>query len=139
MIAIALFVVGCEKSAADSQQPPSAPEARRSPQTTPTPSASAQPREILMSDVFTREESLSYSGFDVAKIAKRSKSKPTDLSYAVIKRKGKVTAKFDNSQEEGVNSIDFGLFPLLGGKTKQLIVSQTRPGGGRHIQKRSSN
>jgi hypothetical protein len=54
MIAIAVFVVGCKKSAADPQKPLSAPDARQSPQATPIPSASARPKEILMSDIFTR-------------------------------------------------------------------------------------
>jgi hypothetical protein len=41
MIAIAVFVVGCKKSAADPQKPLSAPDSRQSPQATPIPSASA--------------------------------------------------------------------------------------------------
>jgi hypothetical protein len=138
MIAIALFVVGCKKSAADPQKPLSAPDARHSPQATPTPSAPAQPKEILLSDIFTKEESLSYNGFKIAKIEKRLKGKshalpyPQDLSYAVVKKNGKVLAKFDGSTIEPENLTDIGLFPLLGSKTKQLIISQTVPRGGRH-------
>jgi len=41
-------------------------------------------------------------------------------------------AKFDGAQEEGMNATDIGLFPLSGSKTKQLIISQTVPRGGRH-------
>ena len=124
-------MVGCKKSAADTEKPPSAPDARHSPQATPTPSASAQPEEILMSDIFTREKSLSYNGFDIATIAK---SKPIEFSYAVIKKNGKVLAKFDSLHLHGgpVNATEIGLFPLLGGKTKQLIISQTLPRTGRH-------
>src|SRR5215469_6815139 len=97
MILIALCVIGCKKSAADPQKALSAPDARPSPQATPTPPASAQPKEILMSDIFTREKSLSYNGFNIAIIAKRSKSKPQEPSpsYAVIKKNGRVLARFD--------------------------------------------
>jgi hypothetical protein len=87
-----------------------------------------------MSDIFTGEKSLSYNGFDVAIIEKRSKSarQEPSPSYAVIKKNGRMVAKFDGSQEEGMEVTDIGLFPLLGGKTKQLIISQTVPRGGRH-------
>src|SRR5215475_811636 len=129
IIVIALFVVGCKKSAGDPQKPLSAPDARHSPQATPTPSAPAQPEEILMSDIFTMEKSLSYNGFNIAKIAKR---KPKEFSYAVIKKNGRVLAKFDSFHDELMNATDIGLFPLLGGKTKQLIISQTLPRTGRH-------
>lgn len=138
MIVIALFVVGCKKSAADPQKPLSAPDARHSPQATPTTPAPAQPEEILMSNIFTKEESLSYNGFNIAKIAKRSKSKSLglpyaqELSYAVIKKNGKVLAKVGGPMDYPLTAIDIGLFPLLGSKTKQLIISQTVPRGGRH-------
>ena len=131
MIAVVLFVVGCKKSAADTEKPPSGPDARHSPQATPTPSAPAQPEEILMSDIFTRDESLSYNGFGIATI---TKNEPIEFSYAVIKKSGRMVAKFDSPHLHGGpgNAIDIGLFPLLGGKTKQLIISQTLPRTGRH-------
>jgi hypothetical protein len=138
MIAIALFVLGCKKSTADPQKPLSAPDARLSPQAEPTPSASAQPKEILMSDIFTEEESLSYNGFKIAKIARRSRRKSQALSYsqelssAVIKKNGKVLAEFEGVHGGLMNDTGIGLFPLLGGKTKQLIISQTLPRTGSH-------
>jgi hypothetical protein len=134
MIAIALFVVGCKKSAPDQQKPLSAPGARQSTQATPIPSASAQPEEILMSDIFTREKSLSYKGFKIATIAKRKRSKNhlQGLSYVVIKKNERVLAKFGGPIDDPLFATDIGLFPLLGGKTKQLIISQTVPRGGRH-------
>jgi hypothetical protein len=138
MIAIALFVAGCKKSAADPQKPQSTPNARHSPQATPTPSAPAQLEGILMSDIFTREESLSYNGFKIAKIEKRLKGKSQahsysqELSNAVIKKNGKVLAEFEGLHGGLMNATDIGLFPLLGGKTKQLIISQTLPRNGRH-------
>src|SRR5262245_62541059 len=101
MIVIAIFVVGCKKSAADPQKPLSAPDARHSPQATPTPSAPAQPKEILMSDIFTKEESLSYNGFKIAKL--ESIAKRIEFSYAVIKRSGRVLAKFDSFRDGLMN------------------------------------
>src|SRR5215510_1263784 len=135
IILIALCVIGCKKSASDRQEPLSPPDARHSPQATPTTSASAQPDEILMSDIFNKEESLSYNGFKIAKlesIAKRSESGQIEFSYAVIKKNGRVLAKFDSFRGELMNATDIGLFPFLGGKTKQLIISQTLPRTGRH-------
>ncbi|HKQ92020.1 MAG TPA: hypothetical protein VJZ77_15105 [Blastocatellia bacterium] len=84
-----------------------------------------------MSDIFTRDESLSYNGFDIATI---TKSEPIEFSYAVIKKSGRMVAKFDSPHLHGGpgNAIDIGLFPLLGGNTKQLIISQTLPRTGRH-------
>ncbi|HEU0178495.1 MAG TPA: hypothetical protein VFV58_29885 [Blastocatellia bacterium] len=91
-----------------------------------------------MNLLFTREKSLSYNGFNVAKITKRSKAKSEEhsyaqeLSYAVIKKNGKVLAEFEGLHGGLMNATGIGLFPLLGGKTKQLIISQTLPRTGRH-------
>jgi|SRR5262245_9709537 len=134
IIVIALFVVGCKKSAPDPQKPLSAPDARQSPQATSIPSASAEPKMILMSDIFTREKSLSYKGFKVAIIAKRKRSKShlQELSYVVIKKNERALAKFGGPIDHPLTATDIGLFPFLGGKSKQLIISQTVPRGGRH-------
>jgi hypothetical protein len=134
MIAVVLFVVGCKKSATDPEKPPSAPDARHSPQATSSPPASAQFKEVLMHDIFTRDESLSYNGFDIEKISmsKRSKSYLQDLSYVVIKKNGRVSAKLGGPIANPLTATAIGLFPLLGGKTKQLIISQTLPRTGRH-------
>src|SRR5262245_26034585 len=133
IILIALCVIGCKKSAADPQKALSAPDARHSPQATPT--APAQPQEILMSDIFIKEVSRSYNGFKIAKlesIAKGSENEQIEFSYAVIKKNGRVLAKFDSFRDGLMNATDIGLFPFLGGKTKQLIISQTLPRTGRH-------
>jgi len=93
-----------------------------------------------MSDIFTEEESLSYNGFKIAKIEKRKRLKgklqalsySQELPYAVIKKNGKVLAEFEGIHGGLMNATGIGLFPLLGGKTKQLIISQTLPRTGRH-------
>src|SRR5688572_31047243 len=119
IIAIALLLAGCGRSAAVPEKSMSDKDARPSTQATPTPFPPAQPKEILMTHIFTREKSLSYNGFDVTTIAKRLNDKPSDISYAAIKKNERVIARFDNSQEEGMNATSIGLFPLLGNKTKQ--------------------
>jgi hypothetical protein len=87
-----------------------------------------------MSDIFTREKSLSYNGFNIAIISKRKRSKShlQELSYVVIKRNESVLTKFGGPIDHPLTTTDIGLFPILGGKTKQLIISQTVPRGGRH-------
>lgn len=48
-----------------------------------------------------------------------------DVDYLVLKRTGRTVRKFDcNAYSALGNSADFGFFPFLGGKTKQLFVSQ---------------
>jgi hypothetical protein len=83
-----------------------------------------------MSDIFTKEESLSYNGFKIAKL--ESIAKRIEFSYAVIKKNGRVLAKFDSFRDGLMNATDIGLFPFLGGKRKQLMISQTLPRTGRH-------
>jgi len=87
-----------------------------------------------MSDIFAREKSLSYKGLKIATIAKRKRSKNhlQGLSYVVIKKNERVLAKFGGPIYDPLTATDIGLFPLLGGKSKQLIISQTVPRGGRH-------
>lgn len=54
-----------------------------------------------------------------------------DVSYAVLKRKGSILAKFDANVYFGMgNDIRLGLFSFLDGPTKQLIVSQDISRGG---------
>jgi len=74
------------------------------------------------------------NGFDIEKISKtkRSKSYLQELSYVVIKKNESVSAKFGGQTDHPLTAADIGLFPLLGAKTKQLIISQTVPRGGRH-------
>src|SRR5215510_11651122 len=130
IILIALCVIGCKKSPADSKTALSAPDARPSPQATPTPPPSAQPKGILMSDIFTREKSLSYNGFKISKlesIAKRSESERIEFSYAVIKKNGRVMAKFDSFRGGLMNATDIGLFPFLGGNMTSSLQQTISP------------
>ena len=114
-----------------------------------TPSAQAAPtaenpeeETKLIRDSFVDVNSLSYNGYDIVKLEKKikyeyppeMKSAPlmVDVSYAVLKKKGQVLARFQGVFSGYGNATEFGLFPFLGGETKQLVVSQTIPRGGRH-------
>lgn len=94
-----------------------------------------QTKEVWIGDVFSDEERLSYNGHVVEKRHKKVRyfyplkihSPPLfiDVSYAVIKRKGRVLAKFDDNIYFGMgNNVRFGLFSFFGGPTKQIVISQ---------------
>jgi hypothetical protein len=89
-------------------------------------------------DIFVDGNRLSYRGYTVSKLQKRVKlvyppeydNPPqwTDATYAVVRRNGRTLSKFDSGLLSPlVNSTEFGLFSFLGGKTKQLVVSQDLP------------
>jgi hypothetical protein len=96
----------------------------------------------LISDFFVDDDRLSYLGYEVVKLEKKVKDeypseinsppRMIDVSYAVLKKKGRVLAKFEGVYFGMGNVTQFGLFPFLGGETKQLVVSQIIPRNGRH-------
>lgn len=99
-----------------------------------------EPKDI--SDAYVREDSLKLNGYVITKHEKKvwyhypreTKLKPDllDATYAVLKRGGRVLAKFDGAYSGFGNATDFGAFPFLGGASRQLAVSLTVPRGGRH-------
>ena len=106
----------------------------------PTPD---QENPKQLEDIFVDDGRLSYSGYDVLRLKKKikyeypdergkTKSNLIEVSYAVVKRNNRRLAKFEGVYFIEGNATDFGLFSLLGGNSKQLIVSQTVPRGGRH-------
>ena len=122
----------------------SPPVAQQTVVATPQPSATAMKATPSQSedegksaeDFFTKEDTLSYDGYDVMKLHKKIKDEtwgpnPIDTNYVVLKRKQKVLATFDGPHHSIGNAVDFGLFSFLGKKGKQLIVSITIPRGGR--------
>lgn len=113
-------------------------KAQRSPSPTPD---KEYPKQL--DDIFVGGDSLSYEGYEVLRRKKKVKyeypnekgeteSDLIEVSYAVIKRRNHTLATFEGVYFGAGNVTDFGLFPLLGGNSKQLIVSQTIPRGGRH-------
>lgn len=83
-----------------------------------------------LESTYTKDGAFSYLGYEVVKRTRKVKlyeNHVVELSYAVLKKDGKIIAKFDSDSEQAINEVRFGLFPFLGRKTKQLIVEQTAP------------
>ena len=102
-----------------------------------TPSSRQPDKYIhLLESASNKSDALSYGGYDLVKLLKKVKLEETpsltEVSYAVLKRKGKVLAKFDGVYSGVGNATDFGLFSFLNGEAKQIFISQTIPRGGRH-------
>jgi hypothetical protein len=92
---------------------------------------------------FSDEDKLSYKGYDVVRLKKRvkyeypdekraQKFKLIDITYAVVNKNNRNIYTFGDFYCGLGNATNFGLFSLLGGESKQLIISQTIPRGGRH-------
>jgi hypothetical protein len=133
---VAVLVSGCKARTPVSQSAPTTIA-----QTSITPE---QPEEEskLVKDFFIDADRLSYRGYEVVRLEKRvrdeyrpqtnSPPRMIDVSYAVLKKNGRVLARFEGVYFGLGNDTQFGLFPFLGGETKQLVVSQTIPRNGRH-------
>jgi hypothetical protein len=103
----------------------------------------AQPGEadVRVRDAFMDRERLSYRGYVLEKRYRnvrlgepaemREEPSVVEVSYAVLKRHGRVLARFDGVYFGMGNETSFGLFPFLGGRRKQLVVSQDIFRGGR--------
>ena len=98
--------------------------------------ASQYPDSKLFYDFFVKEETLSYNGYQITKSSKKVRIEGVDrgvqVTYASLRNKSHVLATFDGLYHSVGNATDFGLASLLGGDSKQLVVSQTVPRGGRH-------
>lgn len=122
-----LILLGCGIKPAASQSA-SKSEARTTPVSKPQ-SKYPEPIDIT----YTDKDSLSYDGYVVSKAYKKIKfedvADPEPNSYAVLKKNGRVLATFFNHGLEYPLGIDtvFGLFPFLGGDSKQLVVEQSIP------------
>ena len=87
-------------------------------------------QEIRISEFFVDKEKLHYKGLVVQRLRKRIKIDEgqqtfitANASYVVLRRHGTTVRKFDGISHPWGNGADFGLFALLGGESKQLIVS----------------
>jgi hypothetical protein len=87
----------------------------------------------LMEKIAVKEDKLSYKGYDLIRLNKKAHyvnkeaniNRTIDVSYAVLKKKGKTVAVIDKIQASVGNDTKFGTFPLLKDKEKQLIIEQT--------------
>lgn len=125
-----LVLSGCQTKSAVSQSAP-VTEAQSSPSVSQTVDSSEQ-----IENIYSESDSLSYAGYEVVKLNKRVRLEHihglTEVSYAVLRRNGRTLATFDGVYSGVGNATSFGLVSLFGGETKQLVVSQTIPRGGRH-------
>jgi hypothetical protein len=105
------------------------------------PQKQSRPKEIWIGDIFTDDDSLSYGGYVLQKLHRKvsydyprktqTPSTRIDVSYAVLKRRGKSLAKFDDHIYFGMgNDTRFGLISILGDSAKQAVISQDVPRGG---------
>lgn len=93
-----------------------------------------EPQEL--SDIFTGEDSLVYRSYKLRRLNRTviygHKSEEVVVSYAALERNDQRLLEFDGVYFAEGNSTDFGLFHLLGNHSRQFIISQTVPRGGRH-------
>lgn len=134
-----LLGIGCRdvgSSATSVAPPPPAPSTPATPfvtQATPTPVPSDDP--VSVGEGMVRVDQLTHAGYEVQRLEKQVRvpeaDRPVTVSYVVLKRQGKTVASFDGMYSGVGNGAAFGLFPLLGGDSKQLVVSLDIPRGGR--------
>lgn len=80
---------------------------------------------FLLNRICTSSDELNYEGYEV----RRNYDEKAERSVVTIKKRGKTLAI--HSDGEGIARKEascFGLYPILGGKTKQLLVVQTSAG-----------
>lgn len=98
--------------------------------------ASNDPCAEMFSTFFVEVDSISYNGYEVVRLHKTVHDKETGaeipVTYVILKSSGRTIATFEGVYFGAGNGTDFGFASLLGGETKQLLVSQTTPRNGRH-------
>lgn len=95
--------------------------------------AREEPQEL--NDIFTAADRLVYKGHEVRKFTKKVPSdigSEVEVSYAMLMKNKRRLLEFDGVYFGRGNDTQFGLFGLLGQGSKQIIISQTVPRGGRH-------
>ncbi len=125
-----LCLSGCEAKSTTLE-----PVSNAQTQTTPTPKPSHKYIDLLENGT-EESENLSYQGYDLVRLTKKVKvegdSNLWENSYAILKKQGKVLAKFDGIYHPVGNATYFGLYPFLKTETKQIFISQTISRGGEH-------
>lgn len=102
---------------------------RAQPSQTKVPNRGCESARTHASDTINRVQKLAYGDYEI-ETRERSATldgypKLVEVSYVVVRRHGKVIAKFDADIYFPLgNSAAAGLFPLLGNDSEQLIVSQ---------------
>ena len=90
----------------------------------------------MFSNLFVKVDTISDGNFTVTKLHKSVRDSQSGLqmpvTYATLTSQGRTVAVFDGVYSPVGNFIQFGFADLLGGQSKQLIVSQTIPRHGRN-------
>jgi hypothetical protein len=125
-----LVALGCGESSIN--HPPLA-STKAQPSATPEPNATpvkvSDTNSGDIDNIYFEDSVLSYSGYEVERRSRtirfRYTKYDTQILYAVLKKNGKVLATFDGLLHPLGTEVRFGLFPLLGESSKQLIVEQS--------------
>lgn len=77
-------------------------------------------------NTYNTDKKLSYLQYEVVKATRKTRFSEdlTGVEYAVLRRNGRLVAKFDSAIDE-LSEVRFGLFSFLGDGAKQLVVEQT--------------
>ena len=85
------------------------------------------PAQIVnLEDLYVKGNKVSYNGYEVT----RSFNEREQLSWASIRKGGRVVASFKDGGGPSLDFTNIALFSLLGGESKQLIINQHS--GGAH-------
>lgn len=83
---------------------------------------------ILYFDEIYTDDILTYGAYQVEKRSKmlwlKEAETNAEVTFVVLKRNGKIAATFEGVHYPLGNDARFGLFPVLGQKSKQLIIEQ---------------
>src|ERR1044072_2191475 len=82
-------------------------------------SAAAAQQTVNLEDIYAKGDKISYNGYEVTRAFNESRQ----VSWATIRKRGRVLARFNDGGGPSINFTNFALFPLLGGETKQLIIN----------------
>ena len=98
--------------------------------------ASDDPCSEMFSSFFVEVDSVSYEGYEVVRLQKTVRhpgyNADIPVTYAILKSDGRTIATFEGVYFGAGNQTGFGFASVLGVDTRQLLVSQTIPRGGRH-------
>lgn len=122
LLLLILLLTSCRES--------TALRAPRGPEQPPFARPQQQPQQTeKIEKIFTNEALLSYQGYTVIKLRKKVNVEgiKTEVSYAVLSKGERIVAVFDGLYHPMGNTTEFGLFSLIGGESKQLIVEQAIP------------
>jgi hypothetical protein len=90
----------------------------------------------MFSNFFVEADAVSYGGYEVVRLQKTVRdphyNADIPITYAILKSEGRTIATFEGVYFGDGNQTGFGFASVLGGDTRQLLVSQTIPRDGRH-------